>query len=125
MARLGRAAGARRLLVAATPPRWWSDREGDDGFRDFLRATSRLSTSPNRASFFSAHQMGTARAGGDPRAYPCDPQGRVRADASGTPVAGLYVGDASLFPSASGVNPMLSIMALAERTARAVLADRR
>jgi choline dehydrogenase-like flavoprotein len=33
------------------------------------------------------------------------------------------VADASLFPSAAGVNPMLTIMALAERTARAVLAD--
>ena len=125
MARLGRAAGATRLLAVATPPQWWSQGEGDHGFERFLNGVTRLSTSPNRVSFFSAHQMGTARAGADPRAYPCDPHGRVRADASGSAVAGLYVGDASLFPSASGVNPMLSVMALAERTARAVLADHR
>ncbi|HEX6656164.1 MAG TPA: GMC oxidoreductase [Candidatus Limnocylindria bacterium] len=50
--------------------------------------------------------------------------GRVRDDAAGTTVRGCYVGDASLFPTASGVNPMLTVMALAERTARAVLADR-
>ena len=68
--------------------------------------------------------MGSARAGTDPRAHPSDPHGRVRADDTGTLVAGLYVGDASLFPSASGINPMLTVMALAERTARAVLADR-
>jgi choline dehydrogenase-like flavoprotein len=124
MARLGRAAGATRLLAVATPPLWWSAADGDAGFDRFLRGAARLSTSPNRTSFFSAHQMGSARAGADPRSHPCDPVGRVRADPDGRTVHGLYVGDASLFPSASGVNPMVSVMALAERTVRAVLADR-
>ena len=124
MARLGRAAGATRLLAVATPPIWWSEADGNEGFDRFLRRAARLSTAPNRVSFFSAHQMGTARSGADPGHHPCDPQGRVRADATGTMIPGLYVGDASLFPSAPGVNPMLSVMALAERTARAVLADR-
>jgi choline dehydrogenase-like flavoprotein len=32
-------------------------------------------------------------------------------------VRGLFVADASAFPLASGVNPMLTIMALAHRTA--------
>jgi choline dehydrogenase-like flavoprotein len=124
MARLGRAAGATRLLAVATPPLWWSAADGDGAFDRFLRGAARLSSSPNRTSFFSAHQMGSARAGADPQHHPCDPAGRVRADPDGGTVRGLYVGDASLFPSASGVNPMLSVMALAERTARAVLADR-
>jgi choline dehydrogenase-like flavoprotein len=124
MARLGHAAGASQLLAAATPPLWWSRKDGDAGLDRFLRQLARLSTAPNRTSFFSAHQLGTAGAGADPRRHPCDPLGRVRADASGALVRGLYVGDASLFPSASGINPMLSVMALAERTARAVLADR-
>jgi choline dehydrogenase-like flavoprotein len=67
--------------------------------------------------------MGTARAGSSPRTSVCDPDGRVHSDQSWRPVGGLYVADASLFPSAAGVNPMLTIMALAERTARAVQAD--
>jgi choline dehydrogenase-like flavoprotein len=67
--------------------------------------------------------MGTARAGGTARTSVCDPDGRVRSDQSWAPIGGLYVADASLFPTAAGVNPMLTIMALAERTARAVLAD--
>ena len=32
-------------------------------------------------------------------------------------VPGLYVADASAFPSASGVNPMLTIMGMAHRAA--------
>jgi choline dehydrogenase-like flavoprotein len=41
----------------------------------------------------------------------------------GHPVPGLYVADSSLFPTPSGVDPMLTVMCLAERTARAVVAD--
>jgi choline dehydrogenase-like flavoprotein len=35
-------------------------------------------------------------------------------------VKGLYVADASAFPSSSGVNPMISVMALARCVAEAV-----
>jgi len=38
-------------------------------------------------------------------------------------VAGLYVADGSLFPTASGINPMVSVMALARRVARTVAAE--
>jgi choline dehydrogenase-like flavoprotein len=43
----------------------------------------------------------------DPRAAVCDEHGQVH------DVPGLYVADASLFPASSGVNPMITIMALA------------
>ena len=75
----------------------------------------------------SAHQMGSARAGGDPAAYVADPWGRVRADGArphrDRVIPGLYIGDASLFPSSLGVNPMITTMALARRVARTVLAE--
>jgi choline dehydrogenase-like flavoprotein len=35
---------------------------------------------------------------------------------------GLYVTDASAFPNAAGVNPMLTVMALARRTASRMVA---
>ena len=46
----------------------------------------------------------------------CDPAGQVW----GTP--GLYVMDGSAFPTASGVNPMVTIEALAHMNARALAA---
>jgi choline dehydrogenase-like flavoprotein len=36
----------------------------------------------------------------------------------------VWVGDASAFPTAPGVNPMISIMSLAHRTAGFVVASR-
>jgi len=124
MSRLARAAGAEQVIALATPPRTWEAAGGEPAFERLLRGLSRQSIGANRTSFFSAHQLGSARAGQDPASHPCDPDGRVRASVSGEPVPGLYVGDTSLFPTSSVVNPMLTAMTLAERTARAVLADR-
>jgi choline dehydrogenase-like flavoprotein len=62
------------------------------------------------------HPQGTARMGEDPRSAVTDSFGRVH----GTP--GLWVGDASLFPSSCKVNPQITIMALATRVAEAVAA---
>lgn len=71
----------------------------------------------NRAMVFSAHQMGSARLGGSARTSVVDPYGRC------WETQGLYVADASLFPTASGVNPMITAMALARRVARRVESD--
>jgi choline dehydrogenase-like flavoprotein len=128
MAGLARAAGARRILAAGTPPRW----HGRTGFapgseaRSFLVFEDALRSfdfRPNRGSVFSAHQMGSVRMGG-PLDHPCDPDGRVRVR-GGTVIPGLYVGDGSLFPTGIGVNPMITIMALARRVARTVVAEGR
>ncbi len=122
MARVARAAGAREIVAGATPPPWYRGEPGGAWTRFEDRLAS-LDLGPNRATVFSAHQMGTARMGSDPRDAVCDPDGRARQDASGRIVRGLYVGDSSVFPSGIGVNPMLTIMALARRTSRTVLAE--
>lgn len=121
LSRLGHAAGAVGLRSGSMPPARWSRGEPIEAY---LRAVGRTDPAPNRISLFSAHQLGTARAGADPRRSPTDPWGRVRSDDSGTRLRNAYVGDGSLFPTAAGVNPMLTIMTLAERVARAVLDDR-
>lgn len=120
MARLHRAANALEIAVLATPaPRSYAG----DHFEDYVRRLARLDVAPNRLFVASAHQMGTARMGADPAQYACDARGRVRADAQGSTIQGLYVADASLFPSASGVNPMVTVMALARRVARTVASE--
>lgn len=63
------------------------------------------------------HPNGTARMAASPR------DGAVAPDGGVYGVRGLYVADASLLPSAPGVNPQMTIMALALHVARA-LADR-
>ncbi|HEX5983677.1 MAG TPA: GMC family oxidoreductase [Solirubrobacterales bacterium] len=63
------------------------------------------------------HPMGTARIAADPRQGVCAPDGSV----NGT--AGLYVADASLFPTSVGVNPMMTIIAFAKQVARGVAED--
>ena len=62
------------------------------------------------------HPQGTARMGEDARTAVTDSFGRVH----GTP--GLWVSDASLFPSSCKVNPQITIMALATRVAETVAA---
>jgi choline dehydrogenase-like flavoprotein len=64
---------------------------------------------------FTVHVMGTARMGGDPTRHVTDSYGKVH-DAEG-----LYISDASLFPSPIGVNPMETIMALATRNAERLI----
>jgi choline dehydrogenase-like flavoprotein len=62
--------------------------------------------------------------GASAREHPCDPWGRVRRSGRGDKViGGLYVGDGSLFPTGVGVNPQITIMVLARRVARTILAE--
>ena len=62
--------------------------------------------------YFTAHIMGTCRMHAAPGAGVVDPDGAVR------DVPGLYLADASVLPSPVGVNPQVTIMALALRIGR-------
>jgi len=122
LARLARAAGATELVAAGTPPAWFG--RDATGFATFEQALSAFDFRPNRGAVFSAHQMGTVRMGGDPATHPADTGGRVRLDARGDAVVpGLYVADGSLFPTGIGVNPMITIMALARQVTRTILSE--
>jgi choline dehydrogenase-like flavoprotein len=63
------------------------------------------------------HPMSSARMSADPAAGVADPSGAVRG------ADGLYIADASLFPSSVGVNPMMTVIALASRVAQGVAAS--
>ncbi len=101
--RLHRVAGAEQVMVMHNQPVHYSPKT--DKLEDCLAAIHRRKWRPNDFGLFSAHQMGTCRMGGNPDA-PVQPNGETRE------IRNLFVADGSLFPSASGVNPMLSIQAL-------------
>ena len=79
-------------------------------FREFNRQLERHGMGVNRVMMFTAHQMGTCRMGADPKNSVTNENGEVHG------VKGFFVCDGSLFPSASGVNPMLSIMGLCHKS---------
>ncbi|MBF6591132.1 MAG: GMC family oxidoreductase [Ktedonobacterales bacterium] len=82
----------------------------------FLGEIERRGIERNRVLLGTAHQMGTCRFGGAAREAVADPYGEVYG------ARGLFIADASGFPTASGVNPMLSIYGLAYRVAQRVKA---
>ncbi len=64
----------------------------------------------------SAHYMGGCRMGKDPRTSVVDSWGRAH------DVSNLFVADGSVFVTGAGVNPTLTIAALATRTAEGIVA---
>ncbi len=63
--------------------------------------------------------MGTCRMGSNVKHSVVDPNGKVWG------AEGLYVADASVFPSASGVNPMVTNMAISDWISRGVARELR
>jgi choline dehydrogenase-like flavoprotein len=111
--RLHEAGGAHQIVAAAAGAPTWRWGEDLDAF------TARVQRIPLRAGgwrLFSAHQMGTCRMGNDPQTSVAGPWGELH------DVKGVWIGDASAFPTASGTNPMITTMALAHRNAQAVAA---
>jgi choline dehydrogenase-like flavoprotein len=113
-ARIHRAAGAVRIATLHMRPcsvGSGSRPIGDAEFEAFLERIRHLGIRENALALFTAHPMGSARAGLDPRTSAADPKGECHE------VRDLWIGDGSLLPTAPGVNPMISIMGLAARTA--------
>jgi choline dehydrogenase-like flavoprotein len=108
LAKLHRAAGAKEMITYHQQPVVWT--EGED-FDAFLSEVERGSLEANDIVAFTAHQMGSCRMGSDPTSSVADGRGELH------DTAGVWIGDGSAFPTAPGVNPMISIMSLAHRTA--------
>lgn len=107
MGRVLFAAGAREVLTglpahpAATTP---------DALEDIVRRTG-----PRSLHLSAFHPTGTAALGGDGQRSPVRPDGGLR----GT--EGVLVTDACLLPSSPGVNPQVTIMALAHAVTEGVV----
>jgi choline dehydrogenase-like flavoprotein len=98
MARVMLAAGASDVELGGGAPAVHSEAELE-------AAMQRLNIRRLRLAGF--HPSGTAAAGSDPARHPVDPQGRLRG------IDGVWVADGSILPSCPGVNPQVSIMAMA------------
>lgn len=108
------AAGATEISTVQTPP--VRERAGSPGWRERLtRAADGVGYRRCRTSYITFHQMGSARMGADPGSSVVDESGRTHE------VEGLYVADGSTFPTSSGVNPMITIMGIADHVARGIV----
>ncbi len=115
MAQLHVAAGARAMVDLHPARDVWTRGQDIDGYAD--RIAGRRLGKGGRV-LFCAHQMGSARMGSDPTTSSTTPEGRLH------DVDNVWIGDTSVFPTAVGSNPMLTCMAMARRTAHALLAAR-
>lgn len=91
------------------------------GFREWVAQLRKLGADENQLFMSSAHQMGSNRMAGvawenateqGETGGVVDPDGRVYG------AEGLYVCDASVLPGATGVNPMVTIMSVADLISR-------
>ncbi|WP_203580105.1 GMC family oxidoreductase [Microbacterium hibisci] len=108
-------AGASRILEAAGALRMFSGhqagiewtRASGEPLEDFIARCGAAGYGPGRCSMAALHIMGSARMGGSAATSALDPDGAT------WEVPNIVVADASTFPTASGVNPMISIEAIA------------
>jgi long-chain-alcohol oxidase len=115
-ARILEAAGARTIFSPHT--QWCEYQPGRTGsLQTFTQSMDSAGWDAGRVALFSFHIMGTARLGSSPKHSAANPDGET------WEVRNLFVMDGSSFPSASGVNPMITIEAIAHRNA-SVLASR-
>jgi choline dehydrogenase-like flavoprotein len=113
--RIEQAAGA--LEVFSPQHRDYAFTCGDGAALEaWLERVARQPIVPHSYGLFSAHQMSTCRIAGRRE------QGVVRPDGRSWDLANLFVADASLMPTACGVNPMITIMGLAHHVAQHVKA---
>ena len=100
------AAGAHEIFTAHARMQRWADGFPAEAYR----------FGPGRGSLYSFHIMGSARMGASPETSAADPTGQT------WDVRNLVVADGSTFPTASGVNPMITIEAIARLNARQLAA---
>ncbi len=114
-ARILEAAGANTIY--SPHAKWCAYEPGRNGsLETFTRSMDSAGWNSGRVALFSFHIMGSVRLGNSPHASATNPDGET------WEARNLFVMDGSSFPSASGVNPMITIEAIAHRNASALAA---
>jgi choline dehydrogenase-like flavoprotein len=104
-------------FIRTTPEKEETPEETAERFEAWLDEVKKRGNKPPGAIFGSAHQMGTCRMSRRKDMGVVDMAGKV------WNTTGLYVADASIFPSASGVNPMITNMAISDCISRGLSKD--
>jgi long-chain-alcohol oxidase len=115
--------GAVQIAEAAGAKRIWSQhtrrveyRPGIESIDGYLRRCAEAGWKAGQFTFYTTHHLGTARMGGSPATSATDPDGAT------WDVRNLIVADGSCFPTATGVNPTISIEAVAYMNAKRLAA---
>lgn len=113
-ARIVEAAGATTVFSGHQRGLHWQ--RGKGSIDDFIRYTGSLGSAPGEIAMAALHIMGSARMGGSGAMSATDPDGAT------WEVPNVVVADASAFPTSSGVNPMISVAAIAHMNAARLVA---
>ena len=113
-AELLEAAGARDIWLPLARDVSYRPGGGANARQDWLRRVDAAGWGPNEILLVTFHQMASCRMGANAQVSVVDAEHRVWG------IRGLYVADASVFPSASGVNPMVTVMGIAHRAAAVI-----
>lgn len=90
----------------------------DADYQKWRKSVEKIPLPTFGPGYGSAHQMGTCRlTGKGPKDGACDLRGRLFESDN------VYVADGSVFPTASGANPMVTIMAMARHIAVGIAKD--
>jgi len=115
--RIHRAAGATEIIGPHTKPHvFQADTGSDADFEAYLHSVDSAGLKVNDFALLSAHQMSSCRMAANPSLGAIDPTGET------FDVRNLFVADASALPTATGTNPMLTIMNVAYMTAQHIKA---
>lgn len=106
------AAGATKIYSPHNDGQRFVPTGKDADFVRFLRQVEDVGLKPNNYPLFSAHQMSTARMAASPK------QGAIKPTGESWEVRNLFVADGSALPTATGVNPMMSIMGISHYIAQ-------
>lgn len=108
------AAGASKIYTGQTRGPIYVPHAGSR--KQFMSAVDDAGYGPGQITLLGFHIMGTARMGGSAEISACDPTGQT------WEARDLYVFDGSAFPTASGVNPQITIQAISHMGASALAA---
>lgn len=120
--RLLYAAGARVIFTGHENFPWYvrspnkSEAENDALFEEFIAKVHKEGVQASRMQLFSAHQMSSCRMSATPAGGCTRPNGELYE------CSHLYLADASVFPTALGINPMVTVEAIAHMIADKIVA---